>query len=273
MKNSNDIKQMVQQKYGSIATQSSSCCSCGCEPTIDYSIMADDYSNLNGYIPEADLNLGCGLPTEFADIKLGDTVLDLGSGAGNDAFIARTLVGDEGKVIGLDFTNEMIEKSKDNAKKLNFPNVVFRLGDIENMPIGGKSIDVVISNCVLNLVPDKHLAFREINRVLKPGGHFCISDIVLVGELTDKLKKSAEMYAGCVSGAIQKEEYLNIITKVGFTNVSVQKEKEIVLPKEILSEYLNPEELDSHLKQGAKLYSITVTGTKQEACCGSTSCC
>jgi SAM-dependent methyltransferase len=266
------LKQMVKEKYGQIADQSkttnaTSCCGAtGCG-TIDYSVMADDYTQLEGYVANADLGLGCGLPTEFAQIKAGDTVVDLGSGAGNDAFVARSIVGETGKVIGIDFTDKMIEKARANAKALNFTNVEFRQGDIENMPLAGNSADVVVSNCVLNLVPDKKLAFAETFRVLKKGGHFSVSDIVLVGDLPEGLQKNAEMYAGCVSGAIQKDEYVKIIKEAGFTNITLQKEKRITLPDEILKEYLTPEAMADFKTGSTGIFSITVYAEKPDACC------
>ena len=266
------LKQMVKEKYGQIAEQSkttnaTSCCGAtGCS-TIDYSVMADDYTQLDGYVADADLGLGCGLPTEFAQIKAGDTVVDLGSGAGNDAFVARSIVGETGKVIGIDFTDKMIEKARANAKALNFTNVEFRQGDIENMPLAGNSADVVVSNCVLNLVPDKKLAFAETFRVLKKGGHFSVSDIVLVGDLPEGLQKNAEMYAGCVSGAIQKDEYVKIIKEAGFTNITLQKEKRITLPDEILKEYLTPEAMADFKTGSTGIFSITVYAEKPDACC------
>src|SRR5258708_4676158 len=244
MSTSEQLKELVKEKYNKIADQSkelneTSCCGAGCDcDTVDYAVMADDYSNLDGYVSDADLGLGCGLPTEFALIKKGDTVIDLGSGAGNDCFVARSLAGEEGKVIGIDFTEKMIAKAKANADKLGYTNIEFRQGDIENMPVAGNVADVVVSNCVLNLVPDKQQAFAETFRVLKKGGHFSVSDIVLVGELPEGLQKSAEMYAGCVSGAIQKEEYLNIIKEAGFAEIKIQKEKRIALPEENLKKLL-----------------------------------
>lgn len=250
---SETLKEIVKEKYTQIAEQSreqnaSSCCGAGACSTVDYSVMADDYSSLKGYVADADLGLGCGLPTEFALIKEGDTVVDLGSGAGNDAFVARSITGEKGKVIGIDMTEKMIEKARQNAAKLNYTNVEFRLGDIENLPMASNVADVVVSNCVLNLVPDKRQAFAETYRVLKKGGHFSVSDIVLVGELPEGLRKSAEMYAGCVAGAIQKDEYLEIIRQTGFDNIVVQKEKKITLPDEILSEYLSPAEVQEYKK-------------------------
>ena len=271
---SEQLKQIVKEKYSQIAEQSksqneSSCCgaTCGCS-TIDYTVMADDYTKVDGYVADADLGLGCGLPTEFALIKEGDTVVDLGSGAGNDAFVARSIVGEKGKVIGIDFTEKMIEKARINADKLNYKNVEFRQGDIENMPMAGNIADVVVSNCVLNLVPNKKQAFKETFRILKTGGHFSVSDIVLVGNLPEGLQKSAEMYAGCVSGAIQKDEYLQIIEQTGFKNIKIQKEKRITLPDEILNQYLSAEAIEEFKHGKTGIFSITVYAEKPDACCG-----
>lgn len=235
METTEQLKELVREKYSEIAlqdkpTNQSSCCGSGCCSTDVNHIMTDDYSTLPGYNPDADLGLGCGLPTRFAQIKKGDVVIDLGSGAGNDCCIARAETGETGKVIGIDFTPAMIEKARVNAQKLGYNNVEFRFGDIEKMPVSPNVADVVVSNCVLNLVPNKYGVFQEIYRVLKPGGHFSISDIVLVGELPDKIRRSAEHYAGCVAGAIRKEEYLEIIGKAGFRKVAVQKEKAIEVP-------------------------------------------
>lgn len=265
---SEQIKDMVRSKYNSIAIQSkeqnqSSCCgSTSCCDDMDYTVMSDDYSQIKGYQADADLGLGCGLPTEFAEIKPGDTVIDLGSGAGNDAFVARHLAGDTGRVFGLDFAGAMLTKAKNNAKKLGFNNVLFVKGDIEEMPFENDLADVVISNCVLNLVPDKIKAFSEIHRVLKAGGHFCISDIVLSGDLPEALVNDAAMYAGCVSGAMQKDGYLEIIRNCGFENIGIRKQKEIVLPDAILSKHLNDNELDEFKGMKTAIVSITVTGNK-----------
>lgn len=274
--NAEALKQIVKEKYAQIADQSyeenaTSCCgaSCGCS-TIDEAIMAEDYSNLKGYVSDADLGLGCGLPTEFAKIKAGDVVVDLGSGAGNDAFVARSVTGAEGKVIGVDFTEKMIEKGRINADKLGYNNVEFRFGDIEKLPIGGNIADVVVSNCVLNLVPDKTKAFAETFRILKPGGHFSVSDIVLKGDLPEGLRKSAEMYAGCVSGAISKEKYLSIVEESGFVNITVQKERKITVPDEILSVYLDQKEFEQYQSGELGIYSVTVYAEKpldKEPCC------
>jgi len=268
-----ELKQLVKDKYAQIAEQSkdqngASCCGAtGCS-TIDYSIMADDYTQLKGYAADADLGLGCGLPTEFALMKEGDTVVDLGSGAGNDAFVARAVVGEKGRVIGIDFTDKMIEKARANAEKLGYSNVHFRQGDIEDMPLANEMADVVVSNCVLNLVPDKQRAFQEMFRVLKKGGHFSVSDIVLLGELPTGLQSSAEMYAGCVAGAIQKQDYLGMIKQAGFTNIRVQKEKRISIPDDILSEYLTGDLLAEYKEGSTGIFSITVYGEKPESCCG-----
>ncbi len=277
MKNNSEIKEMVKQKYSEIALQdmainASSCCGSGGCSTEVYNIMTDEYSHLEGYNPDADLKLGCGLPTEFVKIMPGDTVVDLGSGAGNDCFVARHETGDTGKVIGIDFTEAMIDKARANAEKLQFNNVEFRLGDIEQMPVTSDIADVVVSNCVMNLVPDKPKAFGEIFRILKPGGHFSISDIVLDGELPEKLRKAAEMYAGCVSGAIQQSDYLQIIKDAGFSNISVQKEKPIIVPNDILKNYLSEDEILAYHNSNISIFSITVYGEKKKTCCGPECC-
>ncbi len=268
MPTNNEIKQVVKEKYGEIAANNSSCCGptscCGTKnKVIDYSIMQDDYTGLDGYVADADLGLGCGLPIEFAGIKKGDTVVDLGAGAGNDVFVARALTGEEGKVIGIDMTEEMISKANINNAKLGYKNVDFRLGEIENMPIDNDVADVIVSNCVLNLVPDKLKAFSEMYRVTKPGGHFCVSDIVLKGELPTQLKKSAEMYAGCVAGAVQQDEYLGIIEQAGFKDVEIKKTKVIELPDNILEDYLSSEGMKTYKESKIGIFSITVVGYKK----------
>src|SRR6187402_3163895 len=237
------LKDLVKEKYSQIAlqdkeTNQSSCCGAGGCSTEVYNIMSEDYTSLEGYNADADLGLGCGLPTQFAKIKKGDVVIDLGSGAGNDAFIARAETGESGKVIGVDFTPAMIARARENAEKLGFHNVEFRQGDIEKMPVTANTADVVVSNCVLNLVPNKNQAIKEIYRVLKPDGHFSISDIVLVGELPQAIRSAAEMYAGCVSGALQKNVYLDLLQLNGFKNITLQKEKAIIVPDDILANYL-----------------------------------
>ncbi len=274
MENENKLKEIVKQKYSEIAlqdkeTNQSSCCGSGCCSDEVYNIMSEDYEQLEGYNPDADLGLGCGLPTQFAKIKKGDVVIDLGSGAGNDAFVARYETGETGKVIGIDFTPAMIEKARKNAELRGLNNVEFRQGDIEKMPVTSNFADVIVSNCVLNLVPNKDGVFKEIFRVLKPGGHFSISDIVLAGNLPANIKNAAEMYAGCVSGAIQKQTYLELIESNGFTNLTIQKEKTIVVPDDILSNYLSADEIASFKNSGAGIFSITVYAEKtSERECG-----
>ena len=272
MKKEQELKDIVKNRYTKIAEQgkvenAASCCGATTPSNKVYNIMMDDYSETTGYVADADLGLGCGLPTQFAKIKRGDTVIDLGSGAGNDCFVARHETGVEGKVIGIDFTPIMIEKARINAEKLGYNNVEFREGDIDAMPVSDAVADVIVSNCVLNLVPNKEKVIAEIYRVLKPGGHFSISDIVLVGELPDALKEDAEMYAGCVAGAIQKKDYLKLISDRGFQNIQIQKEKPISIPDDILSKYLTPEEIKSFNTDGTGIFSITVyadkTGKKQ----------
>lgn len=280
MQTDNHLKEAVKEKYGQIAlqdkaTNSSSCCGSGCCSTDVANIMNDEYNHLEGYNPDADLGLGCGLPTQFARIKEGDVVIDLGSGAGNDAFIARHEAGETGKVIGIDFTPAMIELARKNTAVRGFNNIEFRQGDIEEMPVAGDTADVIVSNCVLNLVPDKDAVMKDIYRVLKPGGHFSISDIVLEGHLPHELQDAAEMYAGCVSGAIQKEVYLELIKTNGFSNITLQKEKVINIPDDILSEYLSSDQLKKYKSSGTGIISITVYAEKptdKQPCC-ETGCC
>lgn len=279
MQTEQELKEMVRQKYSEIALQdkdvnAASCCGANsCCSTEVYNIMSEDYTKLEGYNADADLGLGCGLPTEFARIKPGDVVIDLGSGAGNDCFVARAQTGETGKVIGIDFTEAMIAKARANADKLGYNNVEFRQGDIEQMPVGGGVADVVVSNCVLNLVPNKRNVVKEIFRVLKTNGHFSISDIVLVGTLPANLQSAAEMYAGCVSGAIQKDEYLQIIKDAGFEHITIQKEKAIFIPDDILSQYMSASEIAAFRNSDTGIYSITVYGRKPNCCTPGSGCC
>ena len=265
---SSDIKQVVKEKYGDIAKQSreqaeSSCCgSASCCSTVSYTVFSENYQNQEGYSPDADLGLGCGIPTQFAGIKKGDSVLDLGSGAGNDCFVARAIAGDAGQVTGLDFTDEMLVQANDNNKKLGYTNVRFIKGDIEEMPFPDNQFDVVISNCVLNLVPDKNKAFNEILRVLKPDGHFCVSDVVIKGILPDKLRKDAELYAGCVAGAIEFNEYQDIVKQSGFRDIKIHKQKEILLSDVILANCLSGEEILAYSKSETGIFSITISAWK-----------
>ncbi|MGF1671682.1 MAG: arsenite methyltransferase [Balneolaceae bacterium] len=262
------IKMSVKKKYSEISRKAGSdaccvtdgCCSPG--SNIDYTVFSDDYSGMDGYNADADLGLGCGLPTEFATIRRGDTVVDLGSGAGNDCFVARQETGNSGRVIGIDMTEEMVEKAKSNASKLKYDNMEFIVGDIEEIPLEDSVADVVISNCVLNLVPDKVKAFAEIFRILKKDGRFSISDVVVSGDLPDEIRTDAEMYAGCVAGAIKKEHYLDIVKNAGFKNISVKKIKEIQLPDELLSKYLTSDQIKHFRSSGTGIYSITLYAEK-----------
>lgn len=269
MKSENKIKEIVKEKYAAIARASGAATSCSCscccsgEPTADiYTTFRQNYSKKEGYVKEADLGLGCGIPTDTVNLKPGETVIDLGSGAGNDVFIAQRIVGESGKVIGVDMTPAMIDKAKQNAEKLGYKNVEFRLGDIEALPIDDNTADVVISNCVINLVPDKLKAFQEIYRVLKPGGRFGISDIVVTGKLPEKIKSAAEMYAGCIAGALNKDDYLDIVAKAGFVNIAIKKESIYAIPDAALLKYLSPDEINDYKQSGVQILSITVYGEK-----------
>lgn len=279
MSTDEELKKIVREKYGEIVSQKKeqgSCCepaatTC-CGPNADLTVFSEDYSNMEGYNPDADYGLGCGLPTEYAKIKQGDTVVDLGSGAGNDCFIARQLSGENGQVIGVDMTPDMIEKARENAQKLNLKNVEFRLGEIENLPVKNAEADVVVSNCVLNLVPNKKQALEETFRILKDGGHFSVSDIVTYDAIPEGLRDEAALYAGCVSGALKKNDYMNMIRETGFVNVSIQKERKINLPDELLKKYLNTEQLREYKEDFTGIASITVYGEKP--CCDkSSNCC
>ncbi len=280
MQTEEQLKEIVRKKYSEIALQDketnmSSCCGAGGCSTEVYNIMSEDYTTLNGYNADADLGLGCGLPTQYAQIKKGDVVVDLGSGAGNDCFIARHETGETGKVIGVDFTPAMIDKARSNAEVRGFNNVEFRQGDIESMPITANTADVIVSNCVLNLVPNKDAVIKDIYRVLKPGGHFSISDVVLVGALPEGLRKDAEMYAGCVSGAIQKEVYMELIHANGFEQVTIQKEKAIIIPDDILINYLTTEQIAAFKNGATGIFSVTVFAKKPmaEKCVPGGGCC
>jgi ubiquinone/menaquinone biosynthesis C-methylase UbiE len=263
-----NIKQTIQKKYGDIAGHNfqvapSFCCgTSGCCNELQFSMIGDEYKNIPGHNPDADLGLGCGIPTDFAGIKAGDFVLDLGSGAGNDCFVASALVGELGKVTGIDFTEAMIEKANINLAKSGFTNINFVKGDIEQMPFSDNQFNVVISNCVLNLVPDKPKAFNEIFRVLQPGGHFCVSDVVIKGQLPEKLRQDAEMYVGCVSGALSMDEYLDVIQNAGFEQITTHKLREITIPENLLKQYLSDPELIEFKQSGTGIYSMTVSGMK-----------
>lgn len=267
MNKSDQLKNIVVEKYSEIALQDkaeneASCCGVNGCSTVDYAVFADDYSSTKGYNSEADLGLGCGIPTEFAQIREGDTVLDLGSGAGNDCFVARAETGEEGRVIGVDFATQMLEKARNNAIKRAYKNVEFLEGDIENMPLPDQTADVVVSNCVINLLPQKDKIFKEIFRVLKPNGHFCISDVVLNGHFPKEFTDNAAMYAGCIASAIQREEYLTEIEKAGFTEIKVERTKTIEIPDEVLKEHLDEGTIAKYKAGKVGIYSITVTGNR-----------
>ncbi|MDU1892817.1 MAG: arsenite methyltransferase [Dysgonomonas sp.] len=262
-------KELVKQRYSELALNADELkgkCCCGTKPTTPskkvYTIMSEDYSKLKGYEADADLGVGCGLPTEYARIIEGDTVLDLGSGAGNDCFIARAEVGETGKVFGIDFSPQMIEKARNNAAKRGYTNVEFIEGDIENMPLPDNSVDIVVSNCVLNLLPKKDKIFKEIYRVLKKDGHFCISDVVLNGTFPKEFTDNASMYAGCIASAIQREEYLGEIEKANFTDIKIERTKTVLIPDEVLEEHLDETTIEKYKAGNVGIYSITVTGKR-----------
>jgi SAM-dependent methyltransferase len=269
------IKKTVQDRYAKIANQKTSCCG-STEVCSGSSLSPEDMSKSVGYteeqmrsVPEdANLGLGCGNPTALASLKKGETVLDLGSGAGFDCFLAANKVGKDGKVIGVDMTPAMIKKAKENAKKNGYTNVEFRHGDIENLPITENSVDVIISNCVINLSPDKKQVFQEAFRVLKPGGRIIVSDIVLHKELPDYVKNSVEAYVGCIAGASLKSEYLKFIKEAGFKEITITDETPF--PLDMITDdptaqaiikkaAITNEELQ---KVGSYVVSIKVTGKK-----------
>lgn len=259
-----DIKSVVRDKYGAIATSGGKGCGCGTTCCGDGALdmIGDAYAGMAGYVADADLGLGCGLPTQHAGIAAGDVVLDLGSGAGLDAFVARRLVGEHGRVIGVDMTEPMIGRARANAAQLGYANVEFRLGEIEDLPVEDGAVDVVISNCVLNLVPDKAKAFAETFRVLKQGGHFCVSDIVASGPLPEAIQEAAALYVGCVAGAIPEADYLAVIKKAGFEGVRIAERKPVALPDETLRAHLSDAELARFRASGVEVLSVTVLGTK-----------
>jgi arsenite methyltransferase len=267
MRSADETRTLVRERYAAIARERESCCApsaCGCGPEMapdGLNVIGDAYQGVAGHVAGADLNLGCGVPTRIAALAAGETVLDLGSGAGNDAFIARHEVGAEGKVIGIDMTPEMIAKARANAAKHGYRNVEFRLGEIEHLPVEAASIDVVISNCVLNLVPQKARAFAEIFRVLKPGGRFCISDIVSVGELPEAVRRDAELLVGCVAGAMDRTAYLEVIRAAGFGAIAVVEARRVSLPTAVAERCGD-----------AGLESVTVIATKPDRCCAADCC-
>ncbi len=263
------LHELVRERYGAIARAGTSCCGpstcCGDAAGIGADLIGDAYRGVEGHVPEADLALGCGVPTRHAGIRAGDTVLDLGSGAGNDVFVARRIVGASGQVIGVDMTPEMIARARGNAAKLGYANVEFREGRIEALPVADASVDVVISNCVLNLVPDKARAFAEIRRVLRPGGRFCISDIVATGELPPEIAAAAALHVGCIAGAVPEDRYLAIVRDAGFTAITVAERKPIVLHAQMLAQSLSPAAIERLRASGVGLASITLVATRPRA--------
>src|SRR5512147_2164420 len=266
-----EVKRLVRERYSSAAQGKGSCCGpkiC-CDsgndtggPDLGLDMIGDAYQAIDGYVPEADLGLGCGLPTQYAGIKGGDVVLDLGSGAGLDAFVARRIVGKRGRVIGVDMTPEMITLARQNAAKLGYDNVEFRLGEIEHLPVETGTVDFVVSNCVLNLVPNKARAFAEILRVLRPGAHFCVSDIVATGELSETIRHAAALYVVCIAGALPKEHYLRLIEEAGFEDIEVAETKPIELPDDVLARHIDESQIAAFQRSGVGLQSITVRARK-----------
>lgn len=266
-----DMKELVKKRYNDLAVLNKESIGCCCNPMAPaapskkvFTIMSEDYSQLKGYEPDADLGVGCGLPTQYARIQKGDTVVDLGSGAGNDCFIAREETGENGHVFGIDFALQMLAKARANASRRGFTNIEFLEGDIENMPLPDQTADVVVSNCVLNLLPRKDRIFKEIYRVLKPGGHFCISDVVLNGAFPKEFTDNAAMYAGCIASAIQREDYLGEIEKANFIDIKVERTKTITIPDEVLQEHLDQATIAKYKIGNVGIYSITVTGKRPE---------
>lgn len=293
--NAEKIKKEVSDFYGNIARDSaaSGCCGesatacCGVSPGES---MSESYAGKEGHVAEADLGLGCGIPDAFADLKPGQTVLDLGSGAGNDAFVARAAVGETGHVIGVDMTPDMLSRARENARTRGYDNVEFRLGEIEHLPVTASTVDRILSNCVLNLVPDKDAAHREMFRVLKPGGRFSVSDIALEGEVSPEIRSAAALYVGCISGAVTRAEMTRSLEAAGFADVQMPKVVPYPLDKGMIQSFL-PAGADAEaLLENVQVFKVTVTGRKpgtsgehgesgkaagntpDSSCCGS-SCC
>jgi len=243
------VKKVVRNRYAKVAKTSGSCCassvSCCSAPSNEKVSKMIGYSEeeMNSVPEGANLGLGCGNPTAMASLKEGERVLDLGSGAGFDCFLAAKKVGKKGKVIGVDMTPEMLDKARANAKKGRYTNVEFRLGEIENLPIADNSVDVIISNCVINLSPDKKRVFEEAFRVLVPNGRLMVSDIVLLKRLPESVQKNVEAYAGCIAGAEIKDRYLELLRKAGFKEVRVLEEKtyplEYIVSEDTFNEAIN----------------------------------
>ncbi|MFB6232376.1 MAG: arsenite methyltransferase [Salinibacter sp.] len=260
--NPDALKDAVREKYAALATENESCCgsSEGCDSGAEFDVSRD-YAD--AVLAEtADLDLGCGRPTDHADLRMGEHILDLGSGAGMDAFVARRDVGPEGHVHGVDLAEEMVEKARENADNLDYDNVTFEVGDIEDLPVEDGTFDVILSNCVLNLVPDKRAAFRQMHRALRPGGRFSVSDIVHDGTLPSGLREAAELHVGCVAGAMERDAYLGRLREVGFSGVRVATEKIISLPDDLLAEHSEGDRGADVRAGDAGLQSVTVVGRR-----------
>lgn len=267
MRTDQETRALVRERYAAVARGEGGCCgsSCGCGEAMapdGLDTIGAAYEGVAGHVAEADLHLGCGVPTRHAALKPGERVLDLGSGAGNDAFIARHEVGAGGHVLGVDMTAGMIAKARANTAKLGFENVEFREGQLEDLPVEAASIDVVISNCVLNLVPDKGRAFAEMFRVLRPGGRFCISDIVATEELPPAVREVAALHVGCVAGAMAEAEYVALLRATGFEGVHFAEEKPIRLSDQALAAHMSTAEIAAFRASGIRIKSVTVRGTR-----------
>ncbi len=270
-----ELRRAVRDKYAAIAAtrpavgQGPSGCGSGEQVSLAgisqlYSMVGESYAGIEGHEVAADLGLGCGIPTRLAALAAGETVVDLGSGAGNDAFVARAAVGAEGRVIGLDFTDEMIASARSIAAERGFDNVEFVHGEIEAMPLAGDIADIVISNCVLNLVPDKRRAFEEMFRIIRPGGRFCVSDVVVDGPFLPGVRESLEAYVGCIGGAIERELYLELLGEAGFVEIEIAAEHRIAPPREILSKAFDRATIDAYHAGKSQIASVTVRGRKPQ---------
>lgn len=264
--NDEEVKRVVKVRYGRVAREASSCCSsstcCGTAQPQEIGRKIGYSEEELAFAPQgSNLGLGCGNPIALASIRVGETVLDLGSGAGFDCFLAAERVGPKGKVIGVDMTCDMVDRARANAAVSGYENVEFRLGEIENLPVDDGSVDLVISNCVINLVPDKRRAFKEAHRVLKPGGRLVVSDIVLLGELPDFVRESVEAYVGCVSGAVLKDDYLDSMRSAGFEEVKVIDEAPFSLDC-VMSDPTGRAALEDLMGVEWKVSSIKVSAVK-----------
>lgn len=280
MNTTEEIKNSIKQRFSEIVYQSEEYieegCGCGSGCGCQSGTQEMEYDVEPGYHPNADLGLGTGTPTRYAGIKEGDTVVDLGSGAGMDSFLAREITGAAGKVIGVDMTERMVDKARKNSDTAGYNNVEFRLGDAENLPVSDKSAHVVIANGIISLVPDKLRAVREIYRVLKHHGAVSLSDMMLRGKMPKGLKIDAEMYTGCLAGTETMEEYIEMFEQAGFEEITIRMERKFDLPDAMLHYYLPPEDAQEFRDGVPGIYSITLTaekpcchaGEEDHVCCG-----